>query len=181
MMKGILCLSLFLIFIPYSIADPFPSSRCYVYNCFSSPWDISWITESNQQACFKISRKPGICFDNSQYSCCNALNNNLHKIVLSTRASCKSALKNVMINNTIKSGGVFFDVGYDNISAELTLTTLRLTSNIADNTIICLNLQEPCSTIYDFCVESKTTMCRFSIYDSSMKCCPTCFMLNNVE
>jgi hypothetical protein len=170
-------------------ADPFPSGRCYVYDCYSSPWDISWtssntsnIAGAETNACFTVNRKPGICFDASRYDCCTTLGSNLHKIVLASSANCQGSVVKVTVNGTVKSGGVFFELGDDigntDDTAELILTTLRLYANIADGTTICLHLKKPCASIDDFCIEHKSGLCKFSMYDAAMKCCPTCFMLN---
>lgn len=151
----------------------FPLSRCYVHPCTSTPYDIEWTREERfstyTKACFSIKRKG--CVDNSMYNCCNVLDNYLHRIVLSIPTQCVDAVQQVTVNGTRKTSGLYYS------SSEIILTTLRIYGNAAENTEFCIDLTEPCPSLFDFCVDSDE-LCRFAIFDASMKCCPTCIMLD---
>lgn len=170
--------------------NAFPQGRCYVPSCDATPYDINWISETvlsteNTESCFIISKKP--CIDSSKYNCCNAFANSLHKIVLSSQVSCQNSVISVTINDTQKGGGIYFNTYPNNdsaktIGAELRLTALNLSSNIINDTKVCLTLASPCNSVANFCIESHSDLCKFAMFDTiDNSCCPTCIMINNIS
>ena len=163
--------SLFLAFLPSVFVDAgFPAARCLVHPCAASPYDLVWTRHSPGQICFTISAKT--CFDTSKYNCCNKFNDQLYKIVLTSRPECDA--KKVSINGVNKGGGIYFTRAIDNLTAELRLTALLFDANSAIGKEICIQpIGSTCQGVEAFCGPK----CRFSVFDPfSHDCCPTCLM-----
>lgn len=159
----------------------FPKGRCYVNSCEATPYDLTWTsmtydTNGNMIACFTVSKK--LCIDDTTYNCCGTFNNTLNKIVLSTQPYCENTILDVTVNGSKKGGGIYFDT-YDTDHSELRLTNLNISRIRVAHTQLCLTVKPPCNTIADFCWESKSGLCKFSIWDTGdHNCCPTCIMLD---
>lgn len=144
--------------------NAFPYGRCYVNSCNASPYTL----EKTSTNCFVIKDKP--CSDNSMYNCCSLFKSLLHKIVLPVNLQCERAVDYVTINGERKGGGVYLDYFKNVNEMELRLTNLKLNSNSAQNTQVCVYTKDPCPTLETFLLDD-----RFSIFDSSAhNCCPTC-------
>jgi len=158
----------------------FPEGRCYMPTCEPTPYDLTWVSQTqngaNTIACFLVTAKP--CIDSNKFGCCSVFSNQLFKIVLSSRPACDKKVLSVYKNNTKLNGGVYFDT-YHNQHSELRLTHLLIPGSKASGTMFCLTLAPPCNSIADFCIEEKSGLCKFSIYDSGAHvCCPVCYMLD---
>jgi hypothetical protein len=164
----------------HAVSAGFPEGRCYAPSCQATPYDMTWTSETKMSnghvvACFNISSKG--CIDTGKYNCCEGFANKLHKIKLSTVPQCERAVVAVTVNKTKKGGGIYFEKSGN--TAELILTTLRISGSKAVNTRVCLTLKPPCNSIFDFCVEPRSGLCKFAMYnDPNHVCCPTCLMLD---
>lgn len=163
-----------------SVHATFPTGRCYSHSCEATPFDISWVSQTpapqnRNIACFKVTSKS--CFDSTNLNCCEGFESLLHKIKLATSATCERSVVSVTVNGTKKGGGIYFEKDDDH--SELILTTLRIPGSKAVNTEFCLTLQPPCNTIEQYCVEPRSGLCKFAIYnDPGHACCPSCIMLD---
>lgn len=178
-------LLLFLSFCTLASAG-FPHGRCYEPSCEASPFDLTWTSQTNKGgdviACFKVSSKPCIEGTNTKkkYGCCSTFSRVLYKIVLASRRACTHSVKAVFVNGNKKGGGVYFD-NYEGQS-ELRITNLNINGAKAPGTTVCLQLAKPCNSIADFCIEQRSQLCKFSIFDAGgHQCCPTCYMLDKSQ
>lgn len=173
-----------MLLLPLAVTASFPMGRCYSSSCEATPYDIAWTSETALgndmvSACFTVTSKP--CIDTTGLNCCQSFATQLHKIKLSTNQNCITSLVNVTVNGTRKGGGVYIeaDVGQQ---AELTLTTLRIPGDKAVNTKFCLTLKPPCNSIESYCVDDRSGLCKFAMYnDPNHVCCATCIMLNLIQ
>lgn len=164
----------------------FPTGRCYVPTCEASPYDLTWVSQTdigggNVRACFNVTSKP--CIDDAyrQYGCCGIFNNLLYKIVLASQPSCAHSVKAVYLNGVKRGGGIYFD-NYEGQHSELRITNLNIPGSNAPGKTFCIDLAPPCASIADFCVEERSQLCKFSIFDTGAhQCCPTCYMLDKSQ
>lgn len=173
---------LYIMFVLPLITYAFPNGRCYVPSCEATPYDLIWVSETplsngNTYACFEITNKP--CIDPSNYACCNTFLKSLYKIVLSSPSTCVHSVINVKVNGIQRGGGVYFDTVPE---GQLRITNLNIPYASTNGTRICLTLSPPCNSIFDFCVDSRSQLCKFSFWDNSNPmCCPTCIMLDKSQ
>ncbi len=173
-------LFLFLSFLLSAQATWFPKGRCYMPTCEPTPWDLTWVSQTrtgnNVRACFVVTSKP--CINSNNMNCCSVFSNELYKIVLSSKPACNRKVITATKNDTVLRGGVYFDTYHDQHS-ELRLTNLRIPGSRVNGTVFCLTLAPPCDSIADFCIEERSGLCKFSIYDSGAHvCCPVCYMID---
>ena len=170
---------LFFLRLTMTAAWTFPDGRCYVNDCDTSPYDLTWnsvnLNNKNELvACFDIDDKT--CINNNKYNCCNSFKQLLNKVIISTNNKCNKSVVSVTSNGIRKPGGVFFDLydinGDPNIYSQLRITNLAYTNatkNISDNSI-CITVASPCNSLESFCNGD----CKFALFNSEHTCCPTC-------
>lgn len=153
--------------------NAFPQGRCFVNSCESTPYAITRVPNTN---CFDITIKQ--CSDESKYKCCQGFHQGLHKIVLESATVCDKAVRQVTVNGIVKGGGLFFAIDQEKQEAEFRITSLRLNNVTAQNTRICITLDQnnnACNTLDKLCPQP----CRVSTFDPfTHNCCATCGIIN---
>lgn len=152
-------------------AAAFPDGRCYENSCNASPYNLN-VVNFPTGFCFTFQSKA--CYSNPKYDCCTKFTQSIPKIIFSTLPSCLGSVAQVTVNGVKKGGGIYFN-SYATDQAELIITSLNLPASIIPYSTICVFLQAPCATTEVFCKETRSGLCKFSIYDPIVhSCCPTC-------
>lgn len=156
----------------------FPYGRCYDGACGSSPYRLTWVSETpvskeESKYCLQFRTRP--CVD-TRYKCCSTLTNALPKFELHLRTECKTSLKKVTIDGVVKGGGVYFDV-YTNTESELRITSLtNLSVSSVNDRTFCIHVGPPCIPLSNFLFSNKTAIWEVSKHE----CCPKCDALYDV-
>ena len=160
-----------------SVGAVFPGGSCKVRDCNASPVELSWISQANQEFCFRVVEKacknpPGTTMD-----CCSLFDKQINKFVIAMKPACIKDISKVTVDGVKKGGGIYPLVIDTKINqTALHLTSLKFNATSAVGRVICISTKSPeCGTIDRFCVDSVAGTCLYSVYDAQIHmCCPTC-------
>ena len=157
-----------------SASAAFPSGKCSVRACESSPIALYWNDISYGRFCFETATVP--CTDTATTSCCATFAAVVEKFVLTLNPACLRNVSRVTVDGAVKGGGVY-PVSNGDGTAELHLTALRYTAATAAGHTICVyTTGNVCGVFGSFCADANG-VCKYAVYDVAQHvCCPACVM-----
>ena len=174
---------LFLAFPSPSVSSSFPSGKCSVRNCVSSPYAFRWVQDPavvlNSSFCFEVTQAPS-CTEDYPSWCCTTLKNNANKVMMTSPPACLRSVRQVTWNGLRLGGGVYFDLLDNNTRGEFRITNLRSNFWTMYGSVFCIQADAPCNTVQSFC--GGDTGCKMTFYDvDAHVCCPTCSVPTNTN